>query len=47
MSPKVLKTLWGVPFKKSTINTLPSIYSGFEVAISFANFDKDYFVQSL
>ena len=44
MSPKILKTLWGIPYKKNTVKSLPSVYNGFEVAINFANFDKEIFI---
>jgi hypothetical protein len=47
MKPKILKTLWGVPYSKSLIKTLPKQFDGFEVAISFADFNREDFVKEI
>ena len=47
MPSKLMRTLWGVPYTKSIVKDLNPVYSGFEVAIAFADFDRSYFLNSI
>ena len=44
MSAKIMRTLWGVPYSKNIVKEMNPIYSGFEVAINFADFDRQEFI---
>jgi hypothetical protein len=44
MKPKILKTLWGVPFTSKLLPSLSPTYDGLEVAIDFADFDRINFI---